>query len=179
MTASSSRHPRPSAAALVAVRTLQEILDTQAEGYRRLLSTIERQREAIRVADLAAVPGIAEVQEKIVQRLGTLDDRRETVGRELAKALGLDPEVNISSIAAVLPAGTADRLEVRAAELRDLVERSRREQSLLRTAGEALSRHMAGIVQSVTGALSGTGVYGRRGRLREGTPLVAGIDLTS
>jgi hypothetical protein len=38
---------------------------------------------------------------------------------------------------------------------------------------------MAGIVQSVTGALSGTGVYGRRGRLRDGVPVVAGLDLTT
>ena len=86
---------------------------------------------------------------------------------------------SVSAIAAVLPIAAADRLEVRAAELRELVERSRREQSLLKSAGEALARHMAGIVQSVTGALSGTGVYGRRGRLREGAPLAAGIDLTS
>ncbi|MAC18586.1 MAG: hypothetical protein CMJ23_02715 [Phycisphaerae bacterium] len=170
---------RPSAAALVAVRELQEILDTQAEGYRRLLSTIDRQREAIRTADIAAVPGIAEVQEKIVQRLKVLDDRREAAGKNAATALGLDADSTISIIASALPSGTSDRLEVRAAELRQLVEQARREQSLLRNAGEALARHMAGIVQSVTGALSGTGVYGRRGRLREGSPLVAGVDLTS
>ncbi|MAD78389.1 MAG: hypothetical protein CMJ51_03340 [Planctomycetaceae bacterium] len=174
-------HPskRPSAAALVAVRELQEILDTQAEGYRRLLATIERQREAIRTADIAAVPDIAGVQEKIVQRLKVLDDRREIAGATVATALGIDADSTISIIASVLPSGTADRLEVRAAELRQLVEQARREQSLVRNAGEALARHMAGIVQSVTGALSGTGVYGRRGRLREGSPLVAGVDLTS
>ena len=179
MTATATGRPRPSAAALAALRGLQDILDTQAEGYRRLLTTIDRQREAIRNADLSSVPEIAEVQRKIVGRLQALDEKREVAGRELATAMGIDPDSGVSAIAAVLPTAAADRLEVRAAELRDLVERSRREQSLLKSAGEALARHMAGIVQSVTGALSGTGVYGRRGRLREGAPLVAGLDLTS
>lgn len=179
MNASETTRPRPSAATLAALRGLQEILDTQAEGYRRLLSTIERQRDAVRTADLAAVPEVAEVQRKIVDRLAVLDERREVAGRALATEMGIDPESSVSSIASFLPTAAADRLEVRAAELRSLVEQARREQSLLKSAGEALAKHMAGIVQSVTGALSGTGVYGRRGRLREGAPLVAGLDLTS
>ena len=179
MNAVETNRPRPSAATLAALRSLQEILDTQSEGYRRLLATIERQRDAVRTADLAVVPEIAEVQRKIVGRLAVLDERREVAGRALATAMGIDPESSVSSIATHLPITAADRLEVRAAELRGLVEQARREQSLLKSAGEALAKHMAGIVQSVTGALSGTGVYGRRGRLREGAPLVAGLDLTS
>ena len=163
----------------VATRALQEILDTQAEGYRRLVQSIERQREAIRAADLAAVPAIAEVQEKIVERLRQLDERRETAGRALAQALGLDPESALTAIVERLPEAEGTRLAARAAELRELVHRSRREQSVVKAAGDALSRHMAGIVQSVSGALSGTGVYGRRGRLRDGVPVVAGLDLTS
>ena len=64
MTQSTTR-PRPSARTLELLKALQEVLDTQAEGYRRLLVSIERQREAIRVADLEAIPGISEVQGKI------------------------------------------------------------------------------------------------------------------
>lgn len=163
----------------LAARTLQEILDTQAEGYRRLLQSIERQRDAIRAADLASVPTIAGVQEKIVQRLRQLDDRRETAGRALAQAIGIDVESTITDIVPHLPEADGARLQARAAELRDLVLRSRREQTVVKAAGDALARHMAGIVQSVTGALSGTGVYGRRGRLRDGVPVVAGLDLTT
>lgn len=163
----------------LAARTLQEILDTQAEGYRRLLQSIERQREAIRHADLAAVPTIAGVQEKIVERLRQLDERRETAGIALARSLDIDPESTITAIVERLPEADGARLAARAAELRDLVTRARREQSVVKAAGDALSRHMAGIVQSVTGALSGTGVYGRRGRLRDGVPVVAGLDLTT
>ncbi len=162
-----------------AIADLQGILDTQAEGYRRLLVSIDRQRDAIRQADLAAVPTIAEVQQKIVDRLRTLDQRREVAGRELAIALGLDPESTLRAMLESIPADVGDRLSVRAAELRDLVERARHEQSVVKTAGDALARHMAGLVQSVAGTLSGTGVYGRRGMLRDGAPVVAGIDVTT
>ncbi len=179
MTAASTVNPVAAPAVAEAARTLQEILDTQAEGYRRLLHSIDRQRDAIRAADLHAVPTIAGVQEKIIERLRTLDQRREVAGRTLATSLGLDPEATITAIVAALPEAVGDRLEARSAELRDLVVRARREQSVVRAAGDALSRHMAGIVQSVTGALSGTGVYGRRGRLRDGVPVVAGLDLTT
>ena len=171
-----SEHP-PST--LVAIERLQGILDTQAEGYRRLLTSIDRQREAIRQADLESVPTIAEVQQKIVERLRILDERREVAGRELAIELGVDPESTLRSLVERLPAERGDRLSVRAAELRELVEKARHEQSVVKTAGDALARHMAGLVQRVAGTLSGTGVYGRRGMLRDGAPVVAGIDLTT
>ena len=162
-----------------AIERLQGILDTQAEGYRRLLTSIDRQRDAIRRADLDAVPTIAEVQQKIVDRLRILDEQREIAGRELAEELGLDPEAALRELVAAMPEESGTRLTVRAAELRQLVEQARHEQSVMKTAGDALARHMAGLVQSVAGTLSGTGVYGRRGMLRDGAPVVAGIDLTT
>ena len=176
-TPSTPSEPPPST--ILAVERLQSILDTQAEGYRRLLTSIDRQRDAIRRADLEAVPTIAEVQQKIVDRLRGLDERREVVGRDLAIELGLDAESTLKQLVESLPEERGDRLSVRAAELRELVEKARHEQSVVKTAGDALARHMAGLVQSVAGTLSGTGVYGRRGMLRDGAPVVAGIDVTT
>ncbi len=176
MPSTPSEHPPPT---IIALERLQSILDTQAEGYRRLLTSIDRQRDAIRRADLEAVPTIAEVQQKIVDRLRILDERREVAGRDLATELGLNPESTLKQLVESLPRDRGDRLLVRAAELRELVEKARHEQSVVKTAGDALARHMAGLVQSVAGTLSGTGVYGRRGMLRDGAPVVAGIDVTT
>ena len=76
MTQSTTR-PRPSARTLELLKA-QEVLDTQAEGYRRLLVSIERQREVIRVADLEATL-ISEVQGKIERPGPSTSDARRPV----------------------------------------------------------------------------------------------------
>lgn len=163
----------------VLLRKLEETLSTQVEGYRRFLEAIARKRDAIRGADLARVPDIAAVEEKIIDRLHRLDLQREQEGRRLAAALGLDAESTISGIVDTLDGDRGTKLAVLAAQLRSLVDQAKKENSVVRSATESLARHMAGIVQSVTGALSGTGVYGRQGRLRDGTALASGLDLTT
>jgi hypothetical protein len=105
--------------------------------------------------------------------------QREQQGRRLAAALGLDVESTISGIVDALDGDHGTKLAVLAAQLRSLVDQAKKENSVVRSAAESLARHMAGIVQSVTGALSGTGVYGRQGRLRDGTALASGLDLTT
>ncbi|MDA0296407.1 MAG: flagellar protein FlgN [Planctomycetota bacterium] len=163
----------------VLLRGLEETLSTQVEGYRRFLEAIARKRDAIRRADLARVPDIAAVEEKIIDRLHRLDLQREQQGRQLAASLGLDSESAISGIVDALGGERGTKLAVLAAQLRGLVDQAKKENSVVRSATESLARHMAGIVQSVTGALSGTGVYGRQGRLRDGTALASGLDLTT
>ena len=163
----------------VLLRQLEETLSTQVEGYRRFLAAIARKRDAIRGADLARVPEIAAVEEKIIDRLHRLDLQRTQLGRQLAATLGLDAESTISGIVEALGADRGTKLAVLAAQLRGLVDQTKKENSVVRSAAESLARHMAGIVQSVTGALSGTGVYGRQGQLRDGTALASGLDLTT
>ena len=101
------------------------------------------------------------------------------VAPDLAEALGIDPESTVSEVVAAVGEADGSKLAVLATQLRELVERTKREHSVVRAAADSLARHMAGIVQSVTGALSGTGVYGRQGRLRDGSSLAAGLDLTT
>lgn len=163
----------------VLLRQLEETLSTQVEGYRRFLEAITRKRDAIRGADLDRVPEIAVVEEKIIDRLHRLDLQRTKQGRRLAVSLGLEEEAAISAIVEGLDGDRGAKLAALAAQLRDLVDQTRKENSVVRSATESLARHMAGIVQSVTGALSGTGVYGRQGRLRDGSSLATGLDLTT
>ncbi len=163
----------------VLLRQLEETLSTQVEGYRRFLEAITRKRDAIRGADLDRVPEIASVEEKIIDRLHRLDLQRTQQGRRLAVCLGIDEESSISVIVDALDGDRGTKLAVLAAQLRGLVDQTKKENSVVRSATESLARHMAGIVQSVTGALSGTGVYGRQGQLRDGTTLASGLDLTT
>ena len=161
------------------VRGLEATLSTQIEGYRRFLETIGRKRDAIKNAELDRVPEIAAIEEQIVDRLQRLDQRRTAEARRLAEALGIDPESTVSEVVAALGEADGSKLAALASQLRTLVERAKREHSVVRAAADSLARHMAGIVQSVTGALSGTGVYGRQGRLRDGSSLATGLDLTT
>ena len=164
----------------VAVSALEETLRTQADGYQRLLVALERKREAIKNAELDRVPGIAEVEREILNRLEQLDQRREERVAALAGLIGLPvKEISVSRICEELDAEAAARVSGLARILRERLERSRKESSVIRVAGEALARHMAGVVQSVTGALAGARIYGSRGKISNGVALVRGLDVSS
>ena len=163
-----------------AVEALEEILRTQAEGYEQLLVALDRKREAIRLAQLDRVPGIAEIERQILERLQQLDAEREQRVAKAAETLGCSLErISVSTICRELEPDVANRVTGLAAVLRERLERSRKESSVIRAAGDALARHMAGVVQSVTGALSGARIYGSRGTLSNGVALVRGLDVSS
>ena len=154
-----------------ALALFEEALDFIERGwYRRAITNLQQ------VTFME--PGNADAWNELGFSYRNVENYRQSEAA-YTRALGLDPESALTAIVERLPEAEGTRLAARAAELRELVHRSRREQSVVKAAGDALSRHMAGIVQSVSGALSGTGVYGRRGRLRDGVPVVAGLDLTS
>ena len=163
-----------------AVAALEEILRTQNEGYERLLVSLERKREAIKLAQLDRVPEISEVECRILERLQELDGVREERVATVAEALGLPLEtISVSKICEAIEPDAAARISGRAAVLREQLEESRKKSSVIRVAGDALARHMAGVVQSVTGALSGARIYGSRGTLSNGVAIVRGLDVSS
>lgn len=63
--------------------------------------------------------------------------------------------------------------------LRDLVKQVRRGSSVVRIASEKLNRHMIGILQTVRTALSGAGVYERKGQVSLGAQLEFSVDVRS
>ena len=163
-----------------AVAALEETLRIQADGYQRLLLALERKREAIKNAHLDRVPEIADAEREILNRLEQLDQQREERVAALADQLELPVgDISVSGICERLDEDIATRITGLAAILRERLERSRKESSVIRVAGEALARHMAGVVQSVTGALAGAGIYGSRGTISNGVALARGLDVSS
>jgi len=157
------------------------VLAAQIEGHRKLLSCIEKKRQAIRSADIDAITKLCQAEQAIAHRLGDLEKQRlELVGR-LTERLAPDAArpLSLREITAAADEGRRGALEALAQRLREAIETVRRESSIVTAAASALSRHMTGIMQTVNSALSRVGVYERRGRIAVGAQMDFCVDLKS
>lgn len=159
-------------------RALEDILRAQSDTYGELIDAFALKREAIRTAKLDQVPSIAEHEARLIERLTTLDVQREEAAKAVSSELGIE-RADVSTICAALPKEDSIRLASLAATLREQIGIAKRESSIVRAAGEALSLHMAGVMQSVRGVLATAGVYGRAGTLRTGVASMSGLDVSS
>jgi FlgN protein len=160
---------------------LEAMLRAQLDGHGRLRACIKRKREAIRTADIDGVTTICGEENSLIQRLGELEKRRlELIGRitQHFRPSAARP-MSLAEIAESAGPSLATRLTAFASQLKDLIGEVRRESSVVRSAAEALTRHMGGIVQTVNAALSRARVYGQRGRIIAGTQLYSSVDLRS
>ncbi len=174
-----SRDVAPADPAVIA--GLERILRDQLEGHRRLLSCIERTREAVRTADMAAIETHCRQEHEIASALAELEKGRLALVGRLTERLrpGADLPLTIGEIAAITGGDVGSRLAALAAQLKSEVTAVRRESSVVRTAAEALSRHMAGLMQTVQAALCRAQVYGRRGRIASSVQKQFCIDVTT
>jgi len=165
---------------------LERLLQGQLDGYRRLLETVERQRTAIRTADGAMLEQATREEDRIVRALSGLEQQRAQAFAQLQKRW-LPQERRSATLAHLLHAAPAQsldaarqaRLSALADRLRQAIESAKHSASVVRSAAETLSRHIAGIQQTVHSALSRAGVYGRRGKLALGAATPAALDLKS
>ncbi|MHC4414921.1 MAG: flagellar protein FlgN [Planctomycetota bacterium] len=158
-------------------RTLREQLD----GHRQLLGCIGRKREAVRTADMESIAAICQQEHAIAHRLTELEKIRLELVGSLTEVLHPEARspLTVSQIGAVLEEPDRTRLSALAGQLRSLVQEARHASSVVRSAAEALARHMAGISQTVQSALSRTQVYSQRGRITSGTQCRFQVDVTS
>jgi predicted signal transduction protein with EAL and GGDEF domain len=169
---------RPVPAILAA---LEAALRGLIEAHDRLLALLERKREAIRSADLAALSAMAGDEQREIERIITLDAQRVEAIRALAAWLKRPaaPAPTVSEIAAAAGEPAGPRLAALGAQLRDRLIEAHRASSVLRAAAEALSRHMTGLIQTVQSALSRARVYGQRGRIDPGAQVQFALDIRS
>lgn len=160
---------------------IARILEAQIEHHRALRALIERKREAIRTADIDAITGLCQRENERAQRLGDLEKQRLEVVGHLTHRFRPDAAkpLTLREIADHAPGMRRTELRLLADTLRAEIEAVRRSSSVVRAAAEALSRHMSGVMQTVTGAISRVHVYERRGRLAAGAQTQNCVDVTS
>ena len=160
---------------------LERILRAQLDGHRQLLEHIERKREAIRRADINAVGDLCQQEHAVAHHVTELEKHRLALVGKLTGALrpNASEPLKISEIAEIIGGEHRESLLEAAMSLCGAVDEVRRASSIVRAAGESLSRHMSGLMQTVQSALSRARVYGERGKLRDGEQCQFCVDLTS
>jgi hypothetical protein len=165
------------------IEGLERLLRAQLDGYKQLLRCMEAKRAAIRNADLNAITEACRNENATVQRVAEIEKHRlNVIGRltELLRPTAQTP-LCVTEIVECSNLGEVQSKTIMAlaAQLRDIVDETKRQSSILRNAAEALSRHMSGIVQSVHSALSRAHVYGQRGRIAPAAHFHSVVDLKS
>ena len=163
------------------ISLLEENLRRQLDAHRQLLECIQRNREAIGRADMQQIRSICDQENTVAQQLGELEKvRLALIGRVTEH---LEPDagqpVSMSRIAEALDEPAAGRLEALAAQLRAMIQEVRQASAVVRTAADALARHMGGLLQTVHSALGRAKVYGRRGMLVTGEQNQFCLDIKS
>ncbi|MSR41955.1 MAG: hypothetical protein EXS10_08675 [Phycisphaerales bacterium] len=158
---------------------LGDVLAQQHELYGSVQRLLIERKDAVCGADLARYSRLAMEEQRALAEVFELDTRRTALATELATRMGLPKGASILEIAAGLPEASRARLETLRALLKQRMEETRHEGSVLRAAAERLAQHMAGVIQTVRSALAQTGVYGRHGRVALGATVSSTIDLRS
>jgi len=161
---------------------LESNLRAMLAEHDALLAMLKRKREAIRMAKPAVVEECVERENGHLQRIAELEKRRQQVVASLTERL--EPEaaepMTMSRIVEAMAsptgpgvaprgadddAGRGERLLGLSALLRERMVEVQRESRVIKQASQGLLKHVQGVMQRVTGAVTGVGTYGRSGRL--------------
>ena len=160
---------------------LEQTLRRQLDAHKHLLVCVERNREAVRQADMQQIRSVCEEQNTVAQVLAELEKVRLVLVGRLTERLEPDAQqpVSLSRIAAELDEPAGGRFETLAVQLKQAVEEVRKASAVVRTAADTLARHMSGLMQTVQSALGRATVYGRRGRIETGQQHQFCVDIKS
>lgn len=143
--------------------TLRDLLNE----HDALLALLNRKHQAVRHAKPAVVEECLERENGRVQRIAELEKRRQQCVADLterADAEASEP-LTISRIAEAAEPDQRERLLGLAGVLRQRMIEVQRESRVIKQATDGLLKHVQGVMQRVTGAVTGVGTYGSSGRL--------------
>ena len=160
------------------LEALERVLCAELADQHLLLGDLERKREAIRAAKLQEINEMTRREEQILRRMAEREGQRKLLSERVMKAANL-PAAPMSAMISLAAEDRGARLTELKADLEVAAREIRRRSTIVRSAAEALSKHMAGVLMTVTGALSRAGVYGRRGTLQLGSAGTSSVDVRS
>lgn len=168
------------------IAAMEHILRAQTDAHRKLLSCLDRKREAVRTVRIDMVGVICDEERQIILSVSEMEAQRIELARRIVDGpkvplatVSSAPPVPLSAILEVADEEARVRLEAVAAELREVAMEVRKRSSTVRAAAESLARHMSGVMQTVHSALSRAGVYGRQGAPAMGAQTQYSVDLRS
>jgi hypothetical protein len=162
-----------------AAAPLETVLESMIAEHQRLLEAARRQRRAISEADAAAIAECIREQNRIVQRIASLERERAEAVRSAAM-VGNDPAPTLAAFAAGLPWAARERLLSLRERLLGVLEALRLEHEVVRAAAAALAAHMDGLMRQIGRRLSQAGTYDRPAGTGEAAwrpPVATALDL--
>jgi len=159
---------------------LHEVLGRMARAHEAWLVAIGEHRCAIARADMPKTEAGTRAQREAMATIAELEARREALTASIcAGPRGMTiggRSVSIAAVARLAPESMRSGLIAQAQRLRELVERTRREQEMLRVASAALGAHMEGLVRQVVARLQRAATYTASG-LSSARITSTGVDL--
>ena len=170
-------------ATLQRLSVLETVLSQLADRHEQLVSLMQRQREALRIADHRGVGELSRLENSIVQAISELEKKRLGLVADLTGFFVPDAAqpLRMGDLAEHLPEPQRGRVLVLRAQLRDRIIQVKEQSSVSRRATEALMKHMQGLVQTLSQVSSQGAAYSSKGRIEQSSviPVMGTLNLTA
>lgn len=162
-------------------KKLNKVLDTYISIHKELLSVLIEKKEAMRRADSEHIKKCLTKEHELAAGVERLNTERQTLILELARECNIAGDKNnitITRIAEQLPETSRKILLVKAESLKGIIKSIKKESTIIRTSGEMLSAHLAGLMHKINALASATGLYGCNGRVGATPSMITTLDVS-
>ncbi|MEM7622069.1 MAG: flagellar protein FlgN [Planctomycetota bacterium] len=156
---------------------LPGVLDRMIGAHEAWLAALELHKVAIASADSAGIDAAVRAEHTHAEAVQTLEAERRALMGSPARPITGQREMTVTELANTRPEPERGELLDRARSLRALIERVRREQSIVREASSSVLSHMRGLMHQLSSRLSHAGTYGSGGKVAAGPVVVSGLDI--
>lgn len=155
---------------------LVEILRALECSYANLLGLLRVRKERVRRGDLKGLYDCAQDERRLLNEIRSMDGKREALMDDLSCGELYGVDLLDELVDQTTGPMRSELCSVRA-QLRNRVEEVRHEYGVIRQVGEALSAHVALLVQRLNALGPNAVLYGRNGKMGGRQPLLSGVDL--
>ncbi|WP_027363360.1 flagellar protein FlgN [Desulfotruncus alcoholivorax] len=153
---------------------LEKTMQQQYDLAALVLKEAQKQNQALRKNDLAAINACVAGLEQLGLKMRELDQNREEITVRLAEQINLSPDVKLTEIAARAPEDLSFRLLYLRREIRRCLEELKEQvefNNLLTRNAMRFNNMMLGIFRQAAGA-----TYGNSGQLKDGAGFGAALN---
>ena len=160
---------------------LEDTLNQSVERQAQLAALLERKREALRQGAVDEMSALCRLENAAVQTISELEKRRLQLVADLTLALqpGAAEPMKMRDLAERLPEPHRGRLLLTRQKLVDAITAVQKQTSVARRAGEALVKHVNGLIHTIGVASQGGASYGQTGRVSTKPAPMSSLNLTA